>query len=166
MANRGRKKWPLSSLSPELHTFFYYFCNALDVSSSKNEVACIQCKHFNKSEKTEKSNDLANQDKKCGRFFILSYPSRLQTLFMPYTILWTYTVLKLIFVAGKSNCSANQDYKVATFIAYLSCLAVAPEVEQFLIVNSKEERLLHTKENELYCIYELLHRRTTYSIVM
>ena len=53
---------------------FCYFCNALDVSSSKNEVGYIQGKHFNKSENTERSNHLADQDEKAAAFWF--YPIR------------------------------------------------------------------------------------------
>ena len=54
---------------------FCYFCNALDVSSSKNEVGTyVQGNHFNKSEKTENSNCLADEDKKAAAFWF--YPIR------------------------------------------------------------------------------------------
>ena len=49
--------------------FFCYFCNALDISSSKNKSRYVQGKHFNKSEKAEKSNRLADQDNKAAAFW-------------------------------------------------------------------------------------------------
>ena len=77
----------------------------------------------------ERSNHLAEKDKNSSA--TLSWLSSLQTFFVAFNVLWTYSVQKLSqFVRSKyfflncqdggENCSADQVRKAAAFISHQS----------------------------------------------
>ena len=107
-------------------TFFLNLYNTLDVSSPKNEVTTSKVS----ISKSEKSNRLADQDKKRLLFCFILFVDT-STYFI-YKAIDKYSLKikllfsrQLLFFAGKLNRSSDQDHTVA---AYLSRLAITQVV--------------------------------------